>query len=175
MRQERPDDSGILVGQRYGGDVLVPPPHDPGQPTARMIGFSVRQPDQGARAVDQQGSQVAVSALADAEQGLLAAARVLLWNKSEPGGQLPAVGERIRIANRRHQRAGRDRPDTGDFCQLPARVVGPVPGLNLNLQFMDLPVIDGRPRFAKRSIDDGKQVKIAAIDPDFDRGHSLCP
>jgi len=36
-------------------------------------------------------------------------------------------------------------------------------------------VIDGRPRFAKRSIDDGKQVEIAAIDPDFDRGHSLCP
>jgi len=31
------------------------------------------------------------------------------------------------------------------------------------------------PQFAKRSIDDGKQVKIAAIDPDFDRGHSLCP
>jgi hypothetical protein len=28
-------------------------------------------------------------------------------------------------------------------------------------------VIDGRPRFAKPPIDDGKQVKIAAIDPDF--------
>ncbi|MFZ0469801.1 MAG: hypothetical protein WAL92_12845, partial [Thiogranum sp.] len=27
--------------------------------------------------------------------------------------------------------------------------------------------IDGRPRFAKPSIEDGKQVKIAAIDPDF--------
>ena len=27
--------------------------------------------------------------------------------------------------------------------------------------------IDGRPRFAKLSIDDSKQVKIAAIDPDF--------
>ena len=30
--------------------------------------------------------------------------------------------------------------------------------------------IDGRPRFAKPSIDDSKQVKIAAIDPDFHRG-----
>ena len=28
--------------------------------------------------------------------------------------------------------------------------------------------IDGRPRFDKHSIDDGKQVKIAAIDPDFE-------
>ncbi len=27
--------------------------------------------------------------------------------------------------------------------------------------------IDGRPRFAKLSIDDNKKVKIAAIDPDF--------
>ena len=27
--------------------------------------------------------------------------------------------------------------------------------------------IDGRPRFAKPSIDEGRQVKIAAIDPDF--------
>jgi len=27
--------------------------------------------------------------------------------------------------------------------------------------------IDGRPRFAKHSINDGKQVWIAAIDPDF--------
>ena len=27
--------------------------------------------------------------------------------------------------------------------------------------------IDGRPRFAKLSIDDGKKVEIAAIDPDF--------
>ncbi len=34
-----------------------------------------------------------------------------------------------------------------------------------------LRVIDGRPRFAKPSIDDGKKVKNAAIDPDFDRGH----
>jgi hypothetical protein len=28
-------------------------------------------------------------------------------------------------------------------------------------------VIDGRPRFVKRSLDDGEKVKIAAIDPDF--------
>ena len=31
-------------------------------------------------------------------------------------------------------------------------------------------VIDGRPRFAKHPIDDGKKVEIAAIDPDFNRG-----
>ena len=35
--------------------------------------------------------------------------------------------------------------------------------------------IDGRPWFAKLSISDVQQVEIAAIDPDFDRGHGLCP
>ena len=35
--------------------------------------------------------------------------------------------------------------------------------------------IDGRPWFAKLSIDDGKKVEIAAIDTDFDRGRSLYP
>ncbi len=35
--------------------------------------------------------------------------------------------------------------------------------------------IDGRPRFAKLSIDDGKKVEIAAIDPDFHRGYRLGP
>jgi hypothetical protein len=36
-------------------------------------------------------------------------------------------------------------------------------------------VIDGRPGYAKPSIDGGKQVENAAIDPDFDRDRSLCP
>jgi len=31
------------------------------------------------------------------------------------------------------------------------------------------------PGFAKPSIDVSKKVKFAAIDPDFDRGRSLCP
>ena len=34
----------------------------------------------------------------------------------------------------------------------------------MSAEYLD---IDGRPSFAKRSIDDDKQVKIAAIDPDF--------
>ena len=35
---------------------------------------------------------------------------------------------------------------------------------NFNVEFFN---IDGRPRFTKLSIDDGKKIKIAAIDPDF--------
>jgi hypothetical protein len=42
-------------------------------------------------------------------------------------------------------------------------------GSDLPLGFLEFEFshIDGRPRFAKHSINDGKQVEIAAIDPDF--------
>ena len=36
-------------------------------------------------------------------------------------------------------------------------------------------VIDGRPRFAKPSIDDGRKVEIAAIDPDFTEATASIP
>ena len=35
-------------------------------------------------------------------------------------------------------------------------------------KLIGLQAIDGRPHFAKLSIDDGKQEEIAAIDPDFE-------
>jgi hypothetical protein len=38
-----------------------------------------------------------------------------------------------------------------------------------------LQAIDGRPHFAKRSIDDGKQEEIAAIDPEFEWGEAPVP
>ena len=42
-------------------------------------------------------------------------------------------------------------------------------GSNLPFEFLEFEFshIDGRPHFAKHSINDGKQVEIAAIDPDF--------
>ena len=48
-------------------------------------------------------------------------------------------------------------------------------GLQFDLFKPGQEIIDGRPHLVKHSIDDGKQVKIAAIDPDFDRGYCLCP
>jgi hypothetical protein len=41
-----------------------------------------------------------------------------------------------------------------------------------NTQTLD---IDGRPRFAKRSIDNGEKVKIAAIDPDLIEAEASIP
>ena len=39
--------------------------------------------------------------------------------------------------------------------------------LKLERNSLNPVLIDGRPRFVKRSLDDGEKVKIAAIDPDF--------
>jgi hypothetical protein len=39
--------------------------------------------------------------------------------------------------------------------------------VSLNGMMREFSHIDGRPRFAKPSIDDGQKVEIAAIDPDF--------
>jgi hypothetical protein len=39
--------------------------------------------------------------------------------------------------------------------------------IDLDPEVSDGALIDGRPQFVKRSLDDGEKVKIAAIDPDF--------
>ena len=78
--------------------------------------FPLRHPDYGARTVDQQCPQIGIAALADAKQSLAAATGVLLGNKSEPGSQLLAVIERLRIASRGHESARHDRADARIFA-----------------------------------------------------------
>ena len=51
--------------------------------------------------------------------------------------------------------------DLNGFFSLKCR---PVPIGQIIIEFLH---IDGRPRFAKHSIDDSTQIEIAAIDPDF--------
>ncbi len=41
VREQRPDDAGILVGERHGRHVLVLSPHPSRQPTARRLGFAL--------------------------------------------------------------------------------------------------------------------------------------
>jgi hypothetical protein len=40
-----------------------------------------------------------------------------IWNETQPGGEVAALGEHIARTNRRYHRAGDDRPDTGDADQ----------------------------------------------------------
>jgi hypothetical protein len=60
--------------------------------------------------------------------------------------------------------------------QKPALALASLPAL-LNRQTVDRQTvdIDGRPRFAKLSIDNVEKVEIAAIDPDFIEAEASVP
>jgi len=53
----------------------------------------------GSGSVDQQRSQIGVAALANAQKPALAAAGVLPWNQSQPGGELPPVLKCVSVAD----------------------------------------------------------------------------
>src|SRR5471032_3343342 len=73
--EQRPDDARVLVRECDGGDVDVASLQELLQPgIAALIRFAPERPQHGSRSVDQQSPQVGVTALADPEQGGLAAA-----------------------------------------------------------------------------------------------------
>jgi hypothetical protein len=117
----------------------VAPANDLGEP-GRGISLALGHADDGAGAVNQQRSQVAVPTLADAEQQVFAAAGVLPRYQAQPGGQLAGILETLRVPQRGHQRAGRQRADARNLCQSPARFILSMPGLDLRLELIDLPV-----------------------------------
>src|SRR4029077_17464983 len=111
-----------------------------GEPDVGVDRLALRRQDRRARSVDQQGSQVHVAALADAQQLRLASAGVLPGHQSQPGGQLPAVVEAVRIGDRCDQRAGSQGSDPGDLLQLAAEFAAAMPRLYLRLQLVNLPI-----------------------------------
>lgn len=65
---------------------------------------------------------------------------MLSWHKAKPCIDLTTIVEVLRIADRRDQRAGSDRPDTRDLGQPAAEVIAAVPCLDLHFEFFDLAV-----------------------------------
>ncbi len=65
---------------------------------------------------------------------------MLFGYQPQPCRQLPAIGEILRVANRRHQRAGRDQSNAGYLLQLARQGVGAVPCPNLHFHLGYLPV-----------------------------------
>ena len=63
----------------------------------RRLLTACRDPDQRPGAVHELSPQIAVAALADAEQPLPAAGRVLARGEAEPGGEAAAAAEQPRI------------------------------------------------------------------------------
>ena len=65
--EQAPGDPRILVGERDGDNVGVPPLPHLAKPQASGILLVSYPPQCGASAVDQQGAQIAISSFADAE------------------------------------------------------------------------------------------------------------
>ncbi len=90
--------------------------------------------------MDQQGTQIAVAAFADPQQCLLATAGMLAWYQSQPRRQLSAILKIFSVSDGGDQGTRGDRADARDLRQLLAGGVLTVPALELDLQFLNLPV-----------------------------------
>ncbi len=118
--EQCPYDAGILVSERHGGHVIVASLHYSCQPTVGLVGLALSYPEHRSSSVDQQGAQIAVAAFTYTQQGLLAAAGILPWHQPQPGCQLSAILEILRITDRSYQGACRDRANAGDLRQFSA-------------------------------------------------------
>ena len=94
--------------------------------------------DHTARPVDEQGAQVALTALGNAQQALLAPGGVLSRGYAQPGREASARVEDLRIADGGHRGAGGEQPHAGHLRQAPARLVLAMPGADACLQLGDL-------------------------------------
>jgi hypothetical protein len=76
----RPHGTRILVGQRYGGNILMPSVQQLSQPDVGVPRLQLSYPDRGARSVDKQSAQIRIAALTYTQQRGFATARVLPRN-----------------------------------------------------------------------------------------------
>ena len=92
-RQDGPDDPGVLVGKSDGDNVRVPAFPHPADPLTSGVILAVSLAKNGSRAVDHQGSQVAIAAFADPKQPGFSTAGSLPRHQPQPRSELAAVPE----------------------------------------------------------------------------------
>ena len=103
VSEQRPNDPCRFVGQCYGRNIFVSTNRHGKSPITgvKLLHSTI---EHGPCPVNQQGAQIRVPALADSKEVLLASARVLTGNQTEPGSQFAATTEVGDIANRRDYR-----------------------------------------------------------------------
>ena len=67
MRKQRPGDPSIVMGQRDSSDILVASGQQTSQPIIGSMSSMREMSKHGARSVDEQGAQIDIAVLADAE------------------------------------------------------------------------------------------------------------
>lgn len=112
-RQQRPREPRVLVGHCNGRDVVMSATDQLAPPRPGPVGSCLGELHQRSATVNQQGSQVNVASLADAQQLRLAVAGVLMRYQPHPCGELPRVLEVARVAGAGHQSARGEGPIPG--------------------------------------------------------------
>jgi hypothetical protein len=98
-RQHRPQNAGVLVGQRHQSLLLSDTVAQLQQPLRDAVIAIGRGQQSGLGALDQQGAQVVIAALGDATQPVFAAGGVLARHQSNPGAELACALELVHVAH----------------------------------------------------------------------------
>ena len=102
----------------------------PSAPAAMAVAWlpAERGADHRPRAMDQQRSEISISALADPTDMFLAAARGDAWRQSEPGSEMARRLELGAVSDRSDESRRRQWPDARRGRETLARLAGLVPG-----------------------------------------------
>ena len=135
--QHGPGDARGRVGHREQHDVGRPAGEQAGEPGRADLLLASRPAEMGARTMHQQASDVAVSALGNMPEPLLAAARVLLRYQTQPGGDLARRAELNGIAT---------------LATTAVAVIRPTPGISASRRLASQEECQARSFFSIRAI-----------------------
>ena len=117
LAQQRIDRTRHLVRHRHSGNIETTPLHQFFGPATGMIGFLVDIPQYRTGTVDEKGTQIHISTLADPQQGWPASRGVLSRYQSKECGQLSAILELTDITDTRYQCRGSLGANSGNAKQ----------------------------------------------------------
>src|SRR5262249_3404724 len=89
VREDSPGDPRKLVRQRHGSDVARDWDFEWGEPLIEGMSIAPWTAKDGLGAKNEEATQTAVASLADPGQSRLPTRRMLPWNETEPGGEVP--------------------------------------------------------------------------------------
>ena len=95
-----PDHSGVFMGQRDGSPVLASSGDEGSQPLTPVITLRIDPAERGARAMNEECTQIAIPACTEPEEPWRAARQVFPWDQYQTGRQLAAVLELGHVTNR---------------------------------------------------------------------------
>ena len=137
VSEQCPGDAGCLIGHGDQHDVCRPPRQELVAPAGTRARLGAAPAQHASRTMHEQAPDIAIPALRDPPQPVLAATRVLSGHQTEPGRELPARAKLRAISDRRDQRRRGDDTDAGDRRKPAARLVGSVPSQKRRLQLLD--------------------------------------